>query len=127
MNEQRTKYIIVLIFHGVIKWFSEEVRFQKGDDKEKSSGKVTSEAIQIKLWISSVWSKKKKRKKKKKRERKNSAEKDELYVELTLKNNTTRRTTFDKRMHKKHSHPIIIQRHWGFTEKVGKTGVGRVA
>ena len=126
MNEQRTKYIIVLIFHGVIKWFSEEVRFQKGDDKEKSSGKVTSEAIQIKLWISTVWSKKKK-KKEKKRERKNSAEKDELYVELTLKNNTTKRTTFDKRMNKMHSHPIIIQRQWGFTEKVGKTGVRRVA
>ena len=126
MNEQRTKYIIVLIFHGVIKWFSEEVRFQKGDDKEKSSGKVTSEAIQIKLWISTVWSKKKKEKRKK-RERKNSAEKDELYVELTLKNNTTKRTTFDKRMNKMHSHPIIIQRHWGFTEKVGKTGVRRVA
>lgn len=123
MNEQRNKYIILLIFHGVIEWFSEEVRFQKGDNMEKSSGKVTGEAIQIKLWISTVWSKKKKKKK----ERKNSAEKDELYVELTLKNNTTRRTTFDKRMHKKHSHPIIIQRHWGFTEKVGKTGVRRVA
>lgn len=123
MNEQRNKYIILLIFHGVIEWFSEEVRFQKGDNMEKSSGKVTSEAIQIKLWISTVWSKKKKKKK----ERKNSAEKDELYVELKLKNNTTKRTTFDKRMHKKHSHPIIIQRHWGFTEKVGKTGVRRVA
>lgn len=123
MNEQRNKYIILLIFPGVIEWFSEEVRFQKGDNMEKSSGKVTGEAIQIKLWISTVWSKKKKKKK----ERKNSAEKDELYVELTLKNNTTRRTTFDKRMHKKHSHPIIIQRHWGFTEKVGKTGVRRVA
>lgn len=69
MNEQRNKYIIVLIFHGVIKWFSEEVRFQKGDDMEKSSGKVTSEAIQIKLWISTVWSKKKKKKEKKEKER----------------------------------------------------------
>ena len=70
---------------------------------------------------------KNKKEKRKKRERKNSAEKDELYVELTLKNNTTKRTTFDKRMNKMHSHPIIIQRHWGFTEKVGKTGVRRVA
>ena len=39
---------------------------------------------------------KKKKEKRKKRERKNSAEKDELYVELTLKNNTTKRTTFEK-------------------------------